>query len=279
MYELMYMQEFSRVIDFHVHPPLDAEDKGVSPKSIAEELLDLMDKSGVSKAVILPIAPYISNNYVYRIVEMEPRRLVGFASVVPNPADRAVKELERAVLDLGLRGLKLHPGMQGFCLRSPHVWKVLRRAGELGIPVILHALWMDESSLYFKSPYNPWENPLEDYALLPYIVPETILVYAHMGGLLHFKEAFSIATHKNVYLDTSYSIITIARDVGLERLAHYIKLLGAEKILFGSDLVPGLTPEDLGPKKQIELINKLPLSQEEKEKILIKNALQLMGTS
>jgi predicted TIM-barrel fold metal-dependent hydrolase len=273
------MQEFSRVIDIHIHPPLDAEDKGVSPKNIAGELLDLMDKSGVSKAVILPIAPYISNNYIYKIVEVEPRRLVGFASVVPNPADKAVKELERAVTDLGLRGLKLHPGMQGFCLRSTHVWKVLRRAGELEIPVIIHALWMDESSLYFKSPYKPWENPLEDYALLPYIAPETRLIYAHMGGLLHFKEVFNIATHRNVYLDTSFSIITLAREVGLERLAHYIKLLGAEKILFGSDLVPGLTPEDLGPKKQIELINRLPLSQEEKEKILFKNALQLMGTS
>jgi predicted TIM-barrel fold metal-dependent hydrolase len=272
------MEESFQIIDFHVHPPLDAEEKGVNPQSIAEELLNLMDKSGISKAVILPIAPYISNNYIYRIVEVEPRRLVGFASVVPNPADRAVKELERAVSDLGLRGLKLHPGMQGFCLRSTHVWKVLRRAGELGIPVIIHALWMDESSLYFKSPYKPWENPLEDYALLPYIAPETRLIYAHMGGLLHFKEVFNIATHRNVYLDTSYSIITITREVGLERLAHYIKLLGAEKVLFGSDTVPGLTPEDLGPKKQIELINRFPLGEEEKEKILFKNAQKLLET-
>jgi predicted TIM-barrel fold metal-dependent hydrolase len=135
------MQEFSRVIDIHIHPPLDAEDKGVSPKNIAEELLDLMDKSGVSKAVILPIAPYISNNYIYKIVEVEPRRLVGFASVVPNPADKAVMELERAVLDLGLRGLKLHPGMQGLLPKeharlegSEESWRA-RNTGNLARPM------------------------------------------------------------------------------------------------------------------------------------------------
>ena len=52
----MYMEESFQIIDFHVHPPLDAEEKGVNPQSIAEELLNLMDKSGISKAVILPIA-------------------------------------------------------------------------------------------------------------------------------------------------------------------------------------------------------------------------------
>jgi predicted TIM-barrel fold metal-dependent hydrolase len=265
-----------QVVDAHVHPPLDAEEKGSSPRAVAERLLEWMDANGVLKAVILPIAPYTSNEYVYKMVEVAPERLVGFASVVPNPADRAVRELERAVSDLGLRGLKLHPPLQGFCLRSTHVWRVLRKAGELGIPVVIHALWVDESTLYFKSPYKPWENTIEDYAMLPYIAPETRIVYAHMGGLLHFKELVGVATHRNVYLDTSYSILTIARELGPERLAHYIRLLGAEKFLFGSDTVPGLTPEELGVRAQLEVIGKLPLSEEEKESILRRNAENLL---
>jgi len=52
-------------------------------------------------------------------VSYNPERLIGFASVVPNPADIAIKELRRAVQDLGLRGLKLHPPMQGFRIRHP----------------------------------------------------------------------------------------------------------------------------------------------------------------
>ncbi len=74
----------------------------------------------------------------------EPKRLIGFASVVPNPVDIAIEELKNAIVDLGLRGLKLHPGMQGFCLKNVHLWRVLDFAGkELGIPVIIDAMLGD----------------------------------------------------------------------------------------------------------------------------------------
>jgi len=264
------------IIDVHVHPPLDVEEKNVSPKTIAQKIIDLMDKSGISRAVILPIAPYISNDYIYKIVDYEPRRLIGFASVIPNPYDRALKEIKRAVLDLGLKGLKLHPSLQGFCLKNIHVWNVLKYAGELNIPVIIHSLWMDESTLYFKSAYTPWINSIDDYALLPYIAPNTIFIFAHMGGLLRFREVFNIATQNNVYLDTSFSIITIVHEIGLERLARYIKMLGANKLIFGSDTVLDLTPEEYSAKTQIELIKKLNLEESGKEKILYKNVADLL---
>jgi len=86
------------------------------------------------------VAPYVSNEYISKIVDYDPKRLVGFASVVPNPADFAIKKLRYAVMELGLKGLKLHSRMQGFCLRSTHVWQVLRFAGELRIPVIIHTM-------------------------------------------------------------------------------------------------------------------------------------------
>jgi predicted TIM-barrel fold metal-dependent hydrolase len=70
-------------------------------------------------------------------------RLIGFARV--NPLDGkskgsilAVKELERAVLDLGLRGLKLHPLAQLFVdsIDKNEPREVVKKAGELGVPVI-----------------------------------------------------------------------------------------------------------------------------------------------
>ncbi|MFW9832539.1 MAG: amidohydrolase family protein [Candidatus Thorarchaeota archaeon] len=70
-------------------------------------------------------------------------RLIGFARV--NPLDGsykgnllAVKELERAVLAHGLRGLKLHPLAQLFVdeIDRNEPREVVKRAGELGIPVI-----------------------------------------------------------------------------------------------------------------------------------------------
>ncbi|MGD9397808.1 MAG: amidohydrolase family protein, partial [Candidatus Thorarchaeota archaeon] len=70
-------------------------------------------------------------------------RLLGFARV--NPLDGsykghvlAVRELERAVLSLGLRGLKLHPLAQLFVdtIDRNEPRDVVKRAGELGVPVI-----------------------------------------------------------------------------------------------------------------------------------------------
>ncbi len=269
------------IIDFHLHIPEKWVKEGLPPKEVAERLIEFMDESGVDVGVILPIAPYITNDYVYRVVSYEPKRLVGFASVVPNPADVAIEELQRAIRDLGLRGLKLHPGMQGFCISHPHVVRVLKVAGELGVPVVIHALKGDLSTLYFKSTKEhtlPSPDRIEDYDLLPVLAPETIIVYAHMGGLFGFREFMSIAAgHPNVYLDTSYSLVTIIEEIGAQRLSTYIKHLGADKFVFGSDHIAGLTPDWLSAKKQIELIRNLPgLSREEKELILFDNARRLL---
>ncbi len=70
-------------------------------------------------------------------------RLIGFARVDPNdakrgPADLAVRELDRAITRLGLRGLKLHPLSQLFIdeLTDAPTKSVLSHADELGVPVI-----------------------------------------------------------------------------------------------------------------------------------------------
>ncbi len=121
--------------------------------------------------------------------------------------------------------------------------------------------------------------PVEDYDLLPALAPETVIVYAHMGGLFGFREFMAIAAgYPNVYLDTSYSIVTIAEEIGPRRLSAYIKALGAGKLLYGSEHVIGLTPREYSAARQIELVKGLPgLSEEEKEAILSGNALRLLG--
>ncbi|MHA1903731.1 MAG: amidohydrolase family protein [Candidatus Thorarchaeota archaeon] len=70
-------------------------------------------------------------------------RLIGFARVDPQDGTKgthnlAVRELKRAVSDLGLRGLKLHPLAQLFLdeLDQDVTIRVVKAAGELGIPII-----------------------------------------------------------------------------------------------------------------------------------------------
>ena len=86
------------VVDFHLHIPMRWVEEGVHPKEAGERIVSFMDEVGIEVAVLLPIAPWVSNNYVYKVVSYNPEKLIGFASVVPNPADIAIKELSRYIV-------------------------------------------------------------------------------------------------------------------------------------------------------------------------------------
>jgi predicted TIM-barrel fold metal-dependent hydrolase len=73
-------------------------------------------------------------------------RLIGFARVDPTDArtigpETAVRELQRAITLLGLRGLKLHPLAQLFLddIEDDITKRVVKKAGELRVPVIFDA--------------------------------------------------------------------------------------------------------------------------------------------
>ncbi|RLG79945.1 MAG: hypothetical protein DRO13_04895, partial [Thermoprotei archaeon] len=51
---------------FHLHIPEKWIREGISPHNVAERLLRFMDESDIDIAVILPIAPYITNDYVHK---------------------------------------------------------------------------------------------------------------------------------------------------------------------------------------------------------------------
>ena len=58
-----------------------------------------------------PPHPDKCNDYIAAVVRSAPERFIGFASVNPKyqGTRRAVEELERAVTELGLVGVKLYP--------------------------------------------------------------------------------------------------------------------------------------------------------------------------
>ncbi|MGN0473555.1 MAG: amidohydrolase family protein, partial [Acutalibacteraceae bacterium] len=108
----------------------------------------------------------------------------------------------------------------------------------------------------------------ERMAIAAESVPELIFIFAHLGGMNQWDDAerYVVGRLDNVYLDVS----VIAGYIKDEQLLRIIRNHGADKILFGSDC-----PWDL-PSNEITMINRLPLSDEEKEKIFHKNAENLL---
>ncbi|WP_053202716.1 amidohydrolase family protein [Jiangella muralis] len=212
-------------IDFHTHiwnTQLDEVD------TFVQNITAL----GIDKAVVLPIAPYMSNQAVADLVTKADGAIVGFASVVPFaettgiPREDPVETLAHAVNVLGLKGLKLHPLIQGFSLNDPGLVPVVSAAGDLGIPVIFHT-----------GPSNGRAGRLENGRIellddLAIMCPDTVLVAGHANPM---SDALYLARkHPNVYLETSISWARWGALIpGLVK--QVVTEAGPDKILYGSD--------------------------------------------
>ncbi len=148
-----------RAIDFHVHlstvewmvaslgPLREATERHFRtevPIRTVDEMADEFradDVLGVLLAWDAESAmglPPLTNDFVADCVRRHPDVFVGFASVDPWKGRAARDELRRAVVDLGLRGLKLHPSCQGFAPNEHRFYDLYALAVELGVPVIFH---------------------------------------------------------------------------------------------------------------------------------------------
>ena len=240
-----------------------------------EEMLGEFDETGVEKLVILGWdaetttgLPKVPNDYIAKIVETHPDRLIGFASVDPHKGHIAVKELDRAIRDLGLKGLKLHQIAQAFYPNDHRFYPIFEKAVELEIPVLFHmgmAAWGaglpggGGAKLKYSQPIY-----IDDLAA---DFPELKILAAHPGWPWH-EELLAIALHKpNVYFDLSgYAPKYIPANV-----LHYANTLLSEKCMFGSDY------PYISPKRWLEEFKQLNFKSESREKILEKNAKIFLG--
>ena len=213
--------------------------------------------------------PPVTNDYVAGIVEKFPDVFIGFASVDPRKGAPAVRELERAVKDLKLRGLKLHPIAQAFYPNDRRFYPIWETAAALKIPVLLH------TGTTGVGAGVPGGNGLKlKYARpIPYIddiaadFPALTIIGAHPSWPWQ-EEMLAVAVHKtNVYIDLS----GWSPKYFSPSLVQYANTLLQDRVLFGSDY-PFLTPE-----RWIADFEKAGFKPEVREKILLQNAKRLLG--
>jgi predicted TIM-barrel fold metal-dependent hydrolase len=202
-------------------------------------LLQAMDAGGIARAVLLGWywekhdTCAWQNRFYAECVRAHPDRLSAFATFHPA-AGRAVviEELRRAQGE-GLIGIgELSPHSQGFRVDDPVFGEALALAAELNMPVNVHA--SDPESRRFPG----WvETPAEDFVWLARLFPRTNFVLAHWGGMLAVRDA-TLREFANVYYDTAASPLMYAAGVW----SRVVPVLGAERVLFGSDFPLNLYP-------------------------------------
>lgn len=241
-----------------------------------------------------------SNDLVYRKTQIWPDRFAGIASIpecAGEPIDRAVRELERCVSELGFRGCVLNPDpFEGTNPDSPPLWDkywypLFEKLCELNVPCHVHGT----STPCDREFHNHTYIHEESIAVIGFVssevmddFPDLRVVVSHGGGSIPFQigryESGEMKRNGrsfierlmagNIYFDT------VLHDVGA--VEYLIKLFGAGKCLFGTEY-PGLGSV-IDPKTG-RCMDDLAwfiesadwLSETEKQLILCDNAKRIFG--
>lgn len=187
------------------------------------------------------------NDFIARSVA-EHDNIIGFGSLFPTMEDWE-PELERMV-DMGIRGIKIHPDFQKVDLDHPKAVDMYRAIAKAGLPVLFH---IGDDRYDYSSP--------ERLGNLIRQVPDLIAIAAHFGGWQTWDQSCDQHFPENVFYDTSSSLMFL----GKERALDYLERMGPERFLFGTDF-PMWTPES-----ELERFLNLGLDETTRDRILYQN--------
>ena len=126
------------IVDFHTHCYPDAlaeravrsvtEYTGVRSDGTYAGLRMAMARAGVDKAVVLPVCsvPGREEKVDSFVLGLPRDGVIPFVSV--HPHTHGAPDMVRAYAEAGVRGIKLHPVMQGFDLTDPDLPPLLEAA-------------------------------------------------------------------------------------------------------------------------------------------------------
>ena len=212
--------------------------------------------------------PALTNDEVASAVKKYPFQFVGFASVDPWKGKWAVREMERAVTELGMIGAKFHPGIQAFQPNDQRFYPLYEKISELGIPALFHT---GTNGLGAGTPGGMGVKM--DYTRPIYLdavaadFPELTVIGAHPAWPWH-DEMLAIMGHKsNVFMDLSgWSPKYVPKSIIDEARTRL-----QDRILFGSDY-PFITPE-----RWLRDFDSLEgFTPEVRQKILYQNAARVL---
>jgi aminocarboxymuconate-semialdehyde decarboxylase len=111
-----------------------------------EGKLKVMEEAGVDMAVIHMASLNLiglefcaaMNNGNSRVAREYPGKLVPLAHVPLETSSAVMKELDRAIQELGLRGVALESSSDKYPLGSPELTPLFEKINRLGVPVVIH---------------------------------------------------------------------------------------------------------------------------------------------
>ena len=267
------------MIDSHVHiaePPNDetqlsrtnidgTETKwsGTRKDASFENLKTTMEQNNIEQAVIMGLEGITSNEYLGQVIKTN-HNIHGLAWITDPTNPESILELEKAVNVDKLIGLKLHPSLHNFTPSDPRIIPLIEKTVKLDVPTLIHSYPWPPGFYFNNLPYH--------IDILKKKVQEAVIIIGHMGHL-NYNDMIVLARQEGVYAETSWGLTLMAELHGIDFTAKFIRRVGVDNLVFGSDW--------FGPngemERQIELIERLDLNREEKEKIFGANISEILN--
>jgi predicted TIM-barrel fold metal-dependent hydrolase len=246
-------------------------DLDITPQMHADAVRD------VDRAIVFglraPLTGFCTvNKTVADYVKTDPEKLIGFASVCPTERE-SVEQVEEAVHDLGLRGLKMAPIYGGWEPTCDRAMAIYEKAERYGLPILFHqgATFPRLAPLKVASPIL-----LEDIALR---FPDLKMIIAHIGHPWEHETIVLIRKQPNMYADISGLYYRPWQFYNSLRLALEYGVL--DKLLFGTDYPVATfadTVQGLRDVVQLSHDMRLPeLPTDLPEQLLHRDTLSLLG--
>ena len=232
----------------------------------------------------------VINNGIAKAVRQYPKRFQGIAMLPLIDTRLALRELDRAILELGLKGMCMLTNVAGKTPDSDFLLPVYERAQQLGVPIFIHPTtplgaqvmqeWRLAIILGFESDIVLSATRLA-YAGVLDRFPELRFVISHLGAGIPFLAG----RIDRGYHDPTCGIKTkkptseYLRELYCDTVSFYQPALamayefyGASRMVLGSDfpLIIGDLPA------AVPSIEAMPIPNREKEKILGENVKQLL---
>lgn len=225
-------------------------------KGTASDLTTAGEKVGITKYLISSTATRPEqvesiNDFVADVCT--DKRFVGFGTMHPAYYDPHL-EIARA-LSLGIKGLKIHPDFQEYNIDDPSLLPIYK-AAEGKLPILFH----------IGDIRTDYSNPRRLARILE-MFPDLVVIAAHLGGWSLWGDFDRSLFQKNVYLDTSSSLMLTEKETAVDIIRSH----GINKVMFGTDY-PMWSPE-----AEMERFLSLGLTKEENQQILWDNASKLFS--
>lgn len=232
------------------------------------------------------------NDHIAQCADLYPTRFTGIGTVPMQDVDLAIKEMERCVTELKMPGLEIGSNINTKNLGDPYFFPFWEAAEQLGASIFVHP-WEMMGEKDMQKYWLPWlvGMPAETSRAICSMIfggvferfPKLRVAFAHGGGSFpltigRIEHGFNVRPDLCA-IDNSINPRDYIGKFWIDALVHdpkaldfAIDIMGKDKICMGSDY-----PFPLGEHHPGKLIESMNYSQETKDQLLYKNAMDWMG--